>query len=360
MNALYAVADSPVAKLADLVKDYIVLNPAVSGALLLLLAGKGPDAVRDHVHDLLARVPYDESVIKAALSVLFGIGLVRNVNAKLSELAQNNWRWGPAPGWDWPNEVAIVTGGSSGIGLGIVERFAAKGIKVAVLDVQDFPKGKLQPNVKFYKTDITDPAALKETATEVRRDFGEPTILINNAGITRPATILDMTDEFLNRIFKVNTISHWTTVKEFLPAMVRANHGHVVTIASVASFVALPGGADYSSTKASALAFHEALATEIKYAYKAPNVLTTIVHPNFVNTPLIADFKHVLDKGGVAFLTTDRVADDIVNQVYKCKSDQVIIPYSSAFLSSMRGWSNWVQVVLRSAAAKGLSERTSS
>lgn len=358
MNALYAVADSPVAKLVDALKDYVVLNPAVTGALLLLLAGKGPEAVREQLHEVLGRVPVDESVIKAAVQVLFGVGLARNVNAKLSELAQNNWRWGPAPGWNWPQEVAIVTGGSSGIGLGIVERFAAKGIKVAVLDVQDFPKAKLAPNVKFYKTDVTDPTSLHAAAQQVRRDFGEPTILINNAGITRPSTILDITDEFLNKIFKVNTISHWTTVKEFLPAMVKRNHGHVVTIASVASFVALPGGADYSSTKASALAFHEALAAEIKHAYKAPNVLTSIIHPNFVNTPLVADFKHVLDKGGIAFLTTDRVADDIVNHVYKRKSDQVIIPGSSAFLSGMRGWTNWLQVSIRSAAAKGLNERS--
>ncbi|EJT45954.1 dehydrogenase/reductase SDR family member 8 precursor [Trichosporon asahii var. asahii CBS 2479] len=357
MNALYAVADSPVAKLVDALKNYIVLNPAVSGALLLLLAGKGPEGLQEKLHEVLAHIPYDESTIKLALQILFGVGLVRNVNSKLSELAQNNWRWGPAPGWNWPQEIAIVTGGSSGIGLGITERFAAKGIKVAVLDVQDFPKAKLAPNVKFYKTDITDPVALKKSADQVRRDFGEPTILINNAGVTRPSTILDISHEFLNTIFKVNTICHWTTVKEFLPAMVKRNHGHVVTIASVASFVPLPGGADYSSTKASALAFHEALGAEIKFAYKAPNVLTSIIHPNFVNTPLVADFKHVLDKGGIAFLTTDRVADDIVNHVYKRKSDQVIIPGSSTFLSTVRSWSNWLQIIVRSAAAKGLNER---
>lgn len=357
MNVLYAVTDSPISKVISTVQDYVVLNPVVTGAALLLLAGKGPEAAQDHLHDLLARLPYDESTVKTALQVLLGLGVVRNVNSKLNDLAQNNWRWGAAPGWDWPKEIAIVTGGSSGIGLGIVERFAAKGIKVAVLDPQEFPKDKLSPNVRFYKTDVTDPASLKQSADAVRRDFGEPTILINNAGVTRPATILGITNEFLNTIFKVNTMCHWTTVKEFLPDMIKKDHGHIVTIASVASFVALPGGADYGCTKASALAFHEALQTEMKFAYNAPNVLTSIVHPNFVNTPLVADFKHVLDKGGVAFLTTDRVAEDIVQQVYSRKSAQVIIPGTSAPLSGMRGWANWVQVLIRSAAAKGLNER---
>lgn len=357
MSLLYAVSNSPVAGVFNAARDYVALNPVVTGALLVLLAGKGPEAAREHLHNVLAKLPYDEATIRKIIQVLFGLGVARNVNNKLSELAQNNWRWGPAPGWNWPQEIAIVTGGSSGIGLGITERFAQKGIKVAVLDVQDFPKDKLRSNIKFYKTDVTDPASLKETADRVRRDFGEPTILINNAGVTRPSTILDISDDFLNKIFKVNTICHWTTVKEFLPAMIKRNHGHVVTIASVASFVALPGGADYACTKASALAFHEALSTEMKHAYDAPNVLTSVVHPNFVDTPLVKDFKNELKRGGVAFMTTDRVAEDIVNHVYKRKSDQVIIPNSSAILSGLRVIPNWMQASIRSIAARDIKTR---
>jgi short-subunit dehydrogenase len=64
-------------------------------------------------------------------------------------------------------------------------------------------------------------------------------------------------------------------VKEFLPAMVKQNHGHIVTLASMASYSVHAGNVDYACSKASALAFHEGLAQEIKSRYKAPKVRTT-------------------------------------------------------------------------------------
>jgi short-subunit dehydrogenase len=64
-------------------------------------------------------------------------------------------------------------------------------------------------------------------------------------------------------------------VREFLPAMIKKNHGHVVTIASMASFLVLAGNVDYSCSKASALAFNEGLASELKARYNAPEVRTT-------------------------------------------------------------------------------------
>lgn len=69
--------------------------------------------------------------------------------------------------------------------------------------------------------------------------------------------IVSHDDAFLHKIFGVNLLSHFTTVKEFLPDMLKQNKGHIVTVASMASFVAVPGIADYAATKAGALAFHE-------------------------------------------------------------------------------------------------------
>lgn len=99
--------------------------------------------------------------------------------------------------------------------------------------------------------------------------------MINNAGIGDWHTILDAPMTYIRKIFEVNTIAHFTLVKEFLPAMVSKNHGHVVTVASLASFVVVAGSVDYACTKASALAFHEGLAAELRWRYKAPDVRTT-------------------------------------------------------------------------------------
>ena len=100
-------------------------------------------------------------------------------------------------------------------------------------------------------------------------------MLINNAGVANPFTILDSSEEGFRKVFEVNTIAHFVMAREFLPAMIKKNHGHVVTIASMASFVVIPQSVDYGCTKASALAFHEGLSVELRVRYNAPNVRTT-------------------------------------------------------------------------------------
>lgn len=105
------------------------------------------------------------------------------------------------------------------------------------------------------------------------------TILVNNAGVGFDGTILEEPEHKIRTTFEVNTMAHWWMVKEFLPSMIKNNHGHVITIASMASFAALGEMADYCGTKASAMAFHESLTQELRYWYNAPKVRTRCVAP---------------------------------------------------------------------------------
>jgi all-trans-retinol dehydrogenase (NAD+) len=98
---------------------------------------------------------------------------------------------------------------------------------------------------------------VSEIASAIRRDIGAPSILINNAGIATAHTILDSSEEYLEKIFRVNLLSHWITIKEFLPAMLEARKGHIVSIASMASYFTCAGLVDYAATKAGVLALHE-------------------------------------------------------------------------------------------------------
>ncbi|KAG6001290.1 hypothetical protein E4U21_004527 [Claviceps maximensis] len=162
-------------------------------------------------------------------------------------------------------------------------------------------------------------------------------------------SILDMPPDVLHKIFAVNTLSHWHLVQQFLPHMIAINKGHVMTVASLASFIALPKGADYSASKAAALSFHESLAVELKYLYKADRVLTSVAHPNFVRTPLVKDFGHTLEEGGVRMLTPDAVAKVITDQIFRRRGAQIIIPEQQATVTGIRGWPTWLQVFLRDA-----------
>lgn len=86
-----------------------------------------------------------------------------------------------------------------------------------------------------------------------------------------------MPEERIRLTMEVNTLSHYWTVKEFLPSMVQNNHGHVITVASIASFVAVGELGAYASSKAAALAFHESLTQELRHWYKAEKVRTRFV-----------------------------------------------------------------------------------
>jgi NAD(P)-dependent dehydrogenase (short-subunit alcohol dehydrogenase family) len=300
----------------------------------------------------LSSLPHPPAI--TVLRVLVALGLLRTANRALNTMAHNSWRLTAAPGWDWPNEIAVVTGGSSGIGKGIVERLAALGVRVAVLDIQDLPKD-LQGNarVRFFRCDVTSSESVAAAADAVRRELGHASILVNNAGIARTAPILQADEAFLRRILGVNLMSMWFTTQQFVPHMVQRGKGHVVTLASIASFVALATAADYSATKAGALAFHEALASELKHQHKAPHVLTTVVHPNFVRTPLVQSFEGRLQRAGVRMLTSDRVADEVVAQIKSRRGGQLVIPSSATGLSGIRGWPTWLQEFVRDRVASG-------
>lgn len=133
---------------------------------------------------------------------------------------------------------------------------------------------RVADNAFFYEADITSSKSIKDIADKIRRDHGDPTVLINNAGLGFADTILDVPEERLRKTFEVNNISQFLMVKEFLPNMIRNNHGHIITIASMASFVTLGEMVDYGCTKAGVLAFHEGLAQELRHWHKAPRVRT--------------------------------------------------------------------------------------
>lgn len=111
--------------------------------------------------------------------------------------------------------------------------------------------------VSFYKCDVTSKDAVSETASAIRKDVGIPTILINNAGIAHAHTIMETSEEYLEKIFRVNLLSHFTLIKEFLPGMMDQQKGHIVSIASMASYFSGASIVDYCCTKAGVLALHE-------------------------------------------------------------------------------------------------------
>lgn len=334
---------------------HVAFNPVVTAALLWVLT-KGPPQLRSQLTSRIAalRDPRRYAQVVTTLKWCLAFGTIRVVNKQMNHVALNAGRIrSQRASWNWGQEVAVITGGCSGIGELVVARLVHKGVKVAVLDIQQLPPS-LQgyADVKLFTCDITNPSAVYSAAEKVKATFGAPTILINNAGILAPHTILTTSDDHLRKIFDVNVLSNWYTTKAFLPDMLRNNKGHIVTVASLASFISVAGMVDYTATKAAILSFHEGLNQELKLHYNSPNVLTTSIHPNWVRTPLLGPLEPALRSQGSEIIEPAAVADTIVDRIVSCTGGQICLPNSAGKASLLRGLPNWIQESVRSEPSK--------
>ncbi|KAI5367363.1 Putative short-chain dehydrogenase/reductase SDR, NAD(P)-binding domain superfamily [Septoria linicola] len=306
-----------------------LLTPAVTGALLFALTS-APDRFRE---PLLAQIrqylsPDNIARLITSLKWLVAIGVVSDANKWLSELAQNNFRLrSEKHRYHWPQEVAVITGATGGFGSLMSKDFASRGVNVMALDIRDeLPADmKNNPKIHYFKCNVTDRKQVAEVARQIREQHGDPSILINNAGISSEGPILEQTEEGLRKVFDINIISHYYTVQEFLPAMTKNKKGHVVTIASMAAFATTPGLVPYSNTKVAAWGFHEGLQQETRVFYNAPEVKFSCVHPSFAATPMVAPFKQHLEAGGARIITAESVADAVVKQVVSGRGKQIIL-----------------------------------
>ena len=184
------------------------------------------------------------------------------------------------------------------------------------------------PNVHFFQCDITNPASVHEVAERIRKELGNPSILVNNAGIGKTYSIIDAPDGHLEKIFHINLISHWYTVREFLPAMIMNKKGHIVTTASMASYSSVAGMVDYCVTKAGCVAFHEGLNQELKHRYNAPFIKTTSIHPLWVSsTGLTKDWvESNLKSLKTPMLNAKEVGKVMANAILSGKSGQTVLP----------------------------------
>lgn len=185
--------------------------------------------------------------------------------------------------------------------------------------------------------------------------MGSPSILINNAGIGNAASILDLPFENIQRLFQINILSHFSTVKEFLPDMLAKKKGHIMSVASLASFVSLAGAVDYSCCKAGLLSFHEGLIQELKHRYKCPQIKTSIVHPNWTKSAITAHpaIQAGLQSIGAKLLEAEDVADTMVKQIVAAKSGQVIL--GPGISPKLRALPLWIQEVIRDSQAHVVS-----
>ncbi|KAF1956980.1 NAD(P)-binding protein [Byssothecium circinans] len=328
----------------------------VAAAYLAVLAAPSPAAL-----PMLPLSDQHQATLYRVLHWLLALCLVREINSLLNAWAENKWLFkNHKSSWDWPNEIAVVTGGSGGIGAMIVKKLLSYGVKVAVFDIQPLSNLFTQEeraSIKFYVCDVASPDAVHHAGEALRSDHGSPSILVNNAGIGRANTILETPPKHLQAVIGVNLLSQWYTIQEFLPDMIVKKKGHVLGIASMASFVTLAGQADYAATKAGVMALHEALTAELKHRYKCPEIKTSIVFPTWTKTRLTAPIEKGIRHSGATIHDPKDVAEKVVRQIIAAKSGQLLL--GPSIVTAIRAMPTWVQEVLRDQLAQIVTGNTS-
>jgi len=220
--------------------------------------------------------------------------------------------------------VAVVTGGAQGIGLAIVERLAASGARVVVLDRDGEAAQRAAAEVEGASAatvDVTDSAGVDAAVAEVVAREGGLDVLVNNAGITgHNAPLTELSDADWHAVVDVNLTGVFIPTRAALRVMRERGRGAIVTVASIAGKEGNPNLVPYSATKAGAIGLTKAVAKEVA----TEGIRVNCVAPAVIETPLLAGMTEQTVSYMVAKIPMGRVGtpEEVANVVHFLASDE--------------------------------------
>lgn len=238
----------------------------------------------------------------------------------------------PPPPVIAPGNVAVITGGASGIGLAAVEALVARGMKVVLADIDEEGLRDVTARLSEDGGDVTgmvcdtsDAASVGEIAERTLSTYGAAHLLFNNAGIAGVGDAWGGPLDLWDRVIGINLMGVVHGIRAFLPIMDDQGSGHVVSTASMAGLVAVPGIAPYNATKHGVVAISEGLFIEMQ-ATGSP-IGVSVLCPGFVrtglmrhepgapDTPIGALMSEMLGTGVDGGIPATDVADAVVSAV---------------------------------------------
>ncbi|MDX5627372.1 MULTISPECIES: 3-oxoacyl-ACP reductase FabG [unclassified Brenneria] len=221
-------------------------------------------------------------------------------------------------------KIALVTGASRGIGRAIAEKLVARGAKV--IGTATSEKGAeaisawLGENGKGYVLNVADEASVEKTLADIRAEFGEIDILINNAGITRDNLLMRMKEDEWQDILDTNLTSVFRLSKAVLRAMMKKRFGRIITIGSVVGTMGNAGQANYAAAKAGLIGFSKSLAREVA----SRGITVNVVAPGFIETDMTQALTEEQRAGILSQVPANRLGDakEIASAVAFLASDE--------------------------------------
>lgn len=193
------------------------------------------------------------------------------------------------------DKVALITGGSRGIGESIVRKFAQQGATVVFTYLSSSEKaealakevsGQYGVKILALRSDASDFAQSEALINQVVEQFGKIDILVNNAGITKDTLMLRMSEEQWDEVMRVNLKSIFNLTKHVLKPMMKNKSGSIINMGSVVGVFGNAGQANYAASKAGIIGFSKSIAKEVG----SRNIRCNVIAPGFIET----DMTHVL------------------------------------------------------------------
>ncbi len=197
-------------------------------------------------------------------------------------------------------KVALVTGGSRGIGKAIALKFASEGADVvftylsnkAAAEQTEQELGQLGHRVKAYASDASSFESAHELVKQVIEDFSRIDILVNNAGITRDTLLMRMTEQQWDEVLNGNLKSAFNFTHAVVPLMARQRAGSIISLSSVVGIAGNAGQANYAASKAGIIALSTSVAKEMG----SRNVRCNCIAPGFIDTDMTSSLPEELRK----------------------------------------------------------------
>lgn len=218
--------------------------------------------------------------------------------------------------------VALVTGGSRGIGRAIAEKFAKNGYNLVINYVSDNTNldeikegfSKYGVEVLLEKADVSNFNECEKMVTSAIEKFGKIDTLVNNAGITRDNLLMRMKEEDFDKVISINLKGTFNLTKLVTPYMMKKREGRIVNISSVVGVMGNAGQSNYAAFKAGIIGFTKSVAKELA----TRNILANCVAPGFIATDMTSVLNEKVKENISAQIPLKRMgtAEEIANAVY--------------------------------------------
>jgi 3-dehydrosphinganine reductase len=189
-------------------------------------------------------------------------------------------------------KFALITGGSSGIGLALAKDLAMQGMQIAILsrreEALEKAKAEIQPlsqsNVLTISADVADWGQVQNKLISFQEEYGVPDLLVNSAGVVRPGQFEELDIDLFHWMININLMGPIHTCKAIVPGMLNRGSGHIVNVSSVAGFVGTYGYTAYGASKFGLRGFSDALRSELR----TRGISVSTVFPPDTDTPQLA------------------------------------------------------------------------